>query len=88
MSSVRIREILLYWLKNYHIDGFELMGAQLPLREIALEPEFSECKLWSEWFPYEEIEEIRARRAASRLPESGRHQRHGTGCTGTICAAS
>ncbi len=76
MSSVRIREILLYWLKNYHIDGFELMGAQLPLREIALEPEFSECKLWSEWFPYEEIEEIRARRAASRLPESGRHQRH------------
>ena len=43
MSSVRIREILLYWLKNYHIDGFELMGAQLPLREIALEPEFSEA---------------------------------------------
>lgn len=76
MSSMRIRDILLYWLKSYHIDGFELLGAQLPLREIALEPEFSECKLWSEWFPYEEIEEIQARRIASRLPESGRHQRH------------
>lgn len=76
MPSAQIRDILLYWLKSYHIDGFELLGADLPLREIALEPELSECKLWSEWFPYEEIEALRARRIALHMPECGKHQRH------------
>ncbi len=56
MPASRIRSILLYWAEHYHIDGFELMGAALPLKDIALEPGLSDVKLWSEWFPYEEIE--------------------------------
>lgn len=70
MTAFRIRDILLYWAKSYHIDGFELLGAELPLKEIALEPELSEVKLWSECFPYEEIERARAERKCRRLPET------------------
>lgn len=55
MTAFRIRDILLYWAKNYHIDGFELLGVSLPLKEIALEPGLSDVKLWGEWFPCEEI---------------------------------
>lgn len=72
MPTVQIRNILLYWAENYHIDGFELMGAALPLKEIALEPGLSDVKLWSQWFPYEEIEAIRKERNALRIPVSDR----------------
>lgn len=59
MTAFRMRDILLYWAKNYHIDGFELLGAELPLKEIALEPELADVKLWSGAFPYEEMERAR-----------------------------
>jgi len=72
MPSFRIRDILLYWVKNYHIDGFELLGAALPLKEIALEPELSDTKLWNERFPYEEIEEARKKSFCPRMPEPGK----------------
>lgn len=76
MSVFRIRDILLYWAKNYHIDGFELMGAALPLREIALEPELSDIKLWSEKFLYEDIENARKDRDSLRIPEAKKSRKH------------
>lgn len=70
MQMRQIRDILLYWTEYYHIDGFELLGAELPLKEIALEPGLSETKIWSKWFPYEEIEEAKKKRAFRHIPES------------------
>lgn len=72
MPALRIRDILLYWVIHYHIDGFELLGAGLPLKEIALEPALSDTKLWNEWFPTEEIEEAKKKRELPQIPESGR----------------
>ena len=69
VTALRIRDILLYWAKNYHIDGFELLGAELPLKEIVLEPELSDLKLWSDSFPYEEIARLRAERKFPWIPE-------------------
>ncbi len=72
MPAVRMRDILVYWVKHYHIDGFELLGASLPLKEIALEPELSDAKLWSEWFPYDEIDQAKKKRVPVQSPETGR----------------
>lgn len=72
MPALRIRDILLYWVTQYHIDGFELLGAELPLKELALDPALSDTKLWSEWFPLEEIEEAKKKMGLLRIPESGR----------------
>lgn len=76
MSVFRIRDILLYWVKNYHIDGFELMGVVLPLKEIASEPELSDIKLWSDGFPYEDIEAARENRNFLRIPEAKKSRKH------------
>lgn len=77
MPLLQIRNILLYWAENYHIDGFELLGAALPLKEIALEPGLSDRKLWSEWFPFEEIGELRKKRNVFRtsIPDGKQNQR-------------
>lgn len=75
VSVFMIRDILLYWVKNYHIDGFELLGAALPLREIALEPGLSDCKLWSEWFPFEEIDRAREARKDRQDGKTQRKQK-------------
>lgn len=69
MPAARIRNILLYWAEHYHIDGFELMGAALPLKEIAMEPGLSDVKLWSAWFPWEEIADAKKDRNLLRIPE-------------------
>lgn len=71
----RIRDILLYWVKQYHIDGFDLLGKALPLTEIALEPGLSDTKIFSEWLPTEEIEEARRTKVSYPLPEMGGQQR-------------
>lgn len=67
MTALQIRDILLYWAEQYHIDGFELLGAALPLQEIALEPALSDIKLWSGWFPFEEIGERKGERISRRI---------------------
>ena len=85
MPVSRIRNILLYWAENYHIDGFELLGAALPLKEIALEPGLSDIKLWSEWFPYEEIEDIRKKRNSLSVPVPERRQTPEKTQAGGIC---
>lgn len=72
MTALRIRDILLYWAKNYHIDGFELLGAALPFQEIGLEPGLSDTKIWGQGFPLEEITNARAKGHFSLMPKAGR----------------
>lgn len=38
LGAVEILDILRYWVLEYHIDGFHLMGASLPVALIAEEP--------------------------------------------------
>lgn len=72
MTALRIRDILLYWAKNYHIDGFELLGAMLPFQEIAREPGLSDTKIWGQGFPLDEITNTRAKGRFSLMPKAGR----------------
>lgn len=52
VSSKEIPEILLFWHMNYHVDGFHLMGSNLPVSDVVHEPYLSNCKLWySEFSP-------------------------------------
>ncbi len=55
MSAREIYQILTYWVSQYHIDGFELLGADLPVTELASAPFFEDIKLWFNWIPYEKI---------------------------------
>lgn len=50
-----ILEILKYWVLEYHIDGFHLMGNRIPLTLLATEPLFGNTKLIYYHFPYDEI---------------------------------
>ncbi len=50
-----ILEVLRYWVLEYHIDGFHLMGTQIPLTLLATEPLFGNTKLIYYDFPYDEI---------------------------------
>ncbi len=43
-----ILEIIKYWVLEYHIDGFHLMGVNLPLEILATEPLLSDTKLLTE----------------------------------------
>lgn len=44
-STSFILEVLRYWGRTYDIDGFEVMGASLPVREIAKDPFLADTKL-------------------------------------------
>ena len=41
-----IEEVLLFWMKNYHVDGFHLLGSSIPMKRIAENPYFSEIKIF------------------------------------------
>ena len=43
-----ILEVLKYWKLRYHVDGFHLMGQDLPIKAIFTEPLFSKTKLLSD----------------------------------------
>ena len=43
--SVEMIEILKYWVLEYHIDGFHIMGVDLPIALLAKEPLLSETKI-------------------------------------------
>lgn len=45
LSAVEILDILRYWVLEYHIDGFHLMGVSLPVTLIAEEPLLSDTLL-------------------------------------------
>ena len=44
-ASCFIMEVLRYWAVTYDIDGFEIMGADIPVKEIAKDPMLADTKL-------------------------------------------
>lgn len=61
VSQREIPEILRFWVLEYHVDGFHLMGERLPLNLIATDAGLADTKLWHHEFDadriYEEEEE-------------------------------
>lgn len=45
ITSVEMLEILKYWVLEYHIDGFHVMGVNLPLAILTKEPLLSNTKI-------------------------------------------
>lgn len=45
VDSVTILNILKYWVLEYHIDGFQLMGIDIPMAMLCKDPLFAETKL-------------------------------------------
>ena len=45
-NPMGIPEILRFWVEEYHVDGFHLIGENLPGELIARDPILSETKLW------------------------------------------
>lgn len=50
-----ILNVLRFWVIEYHVDGFHLMGNRIPLTLLATEPLFGNVKLIYYDFPYNEI---------------------------------
>ena len=50
-----IPDILRYWVEEYHIDGFHLIGGQAPVVMLGTDPFFKETKLICTSFPLDEI---------------------------------
>lgn len=48
VSSIEILDILRYWVLEYHIDGFHLMGAKLPMELLSREPLLTDTLLLSD----------------------------------------
>ena len=45
-----IIDALRYWRCSYHVDGFHLKGARIPISLITREPLFTDAKIWYDWF--------------------------------------
>lgn len=50
-----ILEVLKYWVYEYHVDGFHLMGEQMPVQLLAADPFLADTKLFYYDFPCGEI---------------------------------
>ena len=46
VNPMCIPSILCYWVEKYHVDGFHLIGENLPVDLIARVPELADVKLW------------------------------------------
>ena len=51
VSRLEIADILKYWSLNYQVDGFHLMGENIPVQELAGDVYLSRRKLWYYDFP-------------------------------------
>ncbi len=54
-SRYEIIDVLRFWKREYHVDGFHLKGEDIPLYEIATEPILSDSKIMDYYFPEEKI---------------------------------
>lgn len=54
ISHVKILEILKFWVLEYHIDGFQLMGVDIPIQMLRKEPLLAKTKLIGERDDYYE----------------------------------
>lgn len=50
VKTLEITDILKYWVLEYHVDGFHLMGENLPVDLIAADEMLSDTKLWYYYF--------------------------------------
>lgn len=50
VNRSEILEILRFWVLEYHVDGFHLMGEQLPVDMLAADPLLADCKLLYYYF--------------------------------------
>jgi len=50
-----IIDVLKYWIREYQVDGFHLIGDKIPLVLIGTEPMFTETKFIYNYFPVNEI---------------------------------
>lgn len=69
VKKTEISEILRYWRYTFHIDGFHLMGSEMPVEELAMDEALAGAKLWYYDFPldriYEPGQEVQQRTLAS-----------------------
>ena len=54
-SQVKILQVLHFWMMEYHIDGFHLMGDSIPVGAIGTDPLLRKTKLIYYGFPLDEI---------------------------------
>ncbi|MCR4673785.1 MAG: glycogen operon protein GlgX, partial [Lachnospiraceae bacterium] len=52
-SADLIMDVLTFWMEEYHIDGFHLLGAALPMERIAANPYLSDTKIFYDCFSKE-----------------------------------
>lgn len=52
-----IFEVLKFWMQEYHVDGFHLMGSKIPLALIGTEPMLANTKIICDYQPIDEIYE-------------------------------
>ncbi len=50
-------ETLVNWVRRYHIDGFHLMGVNLPIRRIVANPYLAGTKLFYDQFPQDLLDQ-------------------------------
>ena len=50
-----ILEILRFWVLEYHVDGFHLIGEEIPAQAVAKEPLLADTKLWCRSFDADNI---------------------------------
>lgn len=55
VPAMEIPELLRYWVLEYHVDGFHLMGEQLPVEMIARDALLADTKLWYYRFDTEAV---------------------------------
>ncbi len=46
VGAREIGEILRFWVQEYHVDGFHLMGGNLPATPVAEDPALADTKIW------------------------------------------
>lgn len=55
VSYGKIPEILRHWLVEYHVDGFHLLGENLPAAQLAQDPALADTKIWYHSFDMENV---------------------------------
>jgi glycogen operon protein len=57
MNQSRMLDVLRYWVMQYHVDGFHVIGPNLPLRAMAQDPLLSRTKLFCAGFNQELLDD-------------------------------
>ncbi len=57
VKPLEITDILKFWVLQYHVDGFHLMGENLPIDLIATDEMLADTKLWYYYFDADRIYE-------------------------------